>query len=288
MAKLCVHLSTIFQVLLQYTKMGSIQDKTRSVWPRTAWTWATTKLWRPRSRKIEKVDLILKSYWLRPCHFISEETAKKRLQQAKELIPCVKAGGLQNLTFSDEKLFSAKQSFSCKNDQILAQDICSLPEWRQNCYSEAGSNICHGLGCRKWRRQISFGFHWSRSQNQCCQLHCIHSWECFISWAQKTFEGHMYTFQQKVVWARISNWAQKWYKNQLVAFIPKNEWPPSSPELNPLDFSILEAKLVQMNTPVWNIRKDCWFRLGSQFLKIKSVQFALRLRVIKAKGCFIK
>jgi hypothetical protein len=39
---------------------------------------------------------------------------------------------------------------------------------------------------------------------------------------------------------------QQWCDENLIDFMPKTEWPPSSPDLNPLDFSIWDYMLAQL------------------------------------------
>jgi len=51
--------------------------------------------------------------------------------------------------------------------------------------------------------------------------------------------GHKdWGFQQDGASSHTDGKVQKWCANNFKLFIPKNRWPPSSPELNPLDYSI--------------------------------------------------
>ena len=45
-------------------------------------------------------------------------------------------------------------------------------------------------------------------------------------------------FQQDGAPSHTDNRAQQWCKNNFRFFIPKEKWPPNSPELNPMDYSI--------------------------------------------------
>jgi hypothetical protein len=47
-----------------------------------------------------------------------------------------------------------------------------------------------------------------------------------------------YLFQQDEAPAHTSNVSQEWCRTNLHDFMHKLEWPPSSPDLNPMDFSI--------------------------------------------------
>jgi hypothetical protein len=55
--------------------------------------------------------------------------------------------------------------------------------------------------------------------------------------AQKFYGDKYYCFQQDGA-PHTANIVQRWFEDNLTDFIPKVEWPPSSPDLNPLDCSI--------------------------------------------------
>jgi hypothetical protein len=54
---------------------------------------------------------------------------------------------------------------------------------------------------------------------------------------QKLYGDEYYCFQQDGAPSHTANIVQRWCEDNLTDFIPKDEWPPSSPDLNPLDFS---------------------------------------------------
>jgi hypothetical protein len=47
-----------------------------------------------------------------------------------------------------------------------------------------------------------------------------------------------FCFQQDGALSHTAKIPQKWCEENLIDFIPKDEWSPSSPALNPLDLSI--------------------------------------------------
>ena len=61
----------------------------------------------------------------------------------------------------------------------------------------------------------------------------------------KHFNNGTWIFQQDGAPAHTANLTQQWFRDQKIDFISKLEWPPSSPDLNPMDYcvwSILEEK----------------------------------------------
>jgi hypothetical protein len=84
---------------------------------------------------------------------------------------------------------------------------------------------------------------------------------------QKLNGDNYYCFQQDEAPSHTANIVQRWCEDNLTDFIPKDEWHPSSPDLNPLDFSFWDR-----NIPEHVVRAAC-------------DAFDKRLRlVIKAKG----
>ena len=63
---------------------------------------------------------------------------------------------------------------------------------------------------------------------------------------QQMYNTDNWCFQQDSAPAHKADICQKWCRENLPDFISRDEWPPSSPDLNPLDYSIwgiLEARV---------------------------------------------
>ena len=50
--------------------------------------------------------------------------------------------------------------------------------------------------------------------------------------------GTYWTFQQDGAMPHAHHLTQQWCKDSFPSFIDKDHWPPNSPDLNPLDYSI--------------------------------------------------
>ena len=82
----------------------------------------------------------------------------------------------------------------------------------------------------------------------------------------------------------------------MTGFWQKKLWPPSSPDLNHMDFaiwSILESKACSSNPPnigaLKNRLKAFWSEISEETVHASSSQVADRLiRVVKAKGGYIE
>jgi hypothetical protein len=54
----------------------------------------------------------------------------------------------------------------------------------------------------------------------------------------KKLMGNNWLFQQDGASAHTAKKTQEWCHNNFHSFIPAEKWPPNSPDLNPLDYSI--------------------------------------------------
>ena len=55
---------------------------------------------------------------------------------------------------------------------------------------------------------------------------------------KKHFRDKVFTFQQDGAPSHTANKTQTWYEHHFPRFWRKELWPPSSPDLNPLDFCV--------------------------------------------------
>ena len=77
--------------------------------------------------RICRDDLKMSPYKLQKRQLISEATIEKRLARSKLLLKRFKNGMLQNLVFTDEKLFTVQQAHNHQNDWVLAKTLDSIP-----------------------------------------------------------------------------------------------------------------------------------------------------------------
>ena len=59
-----------------------------------------------------------------------------------------------------------------------------------------------------------------------------------VPWIKKQKWDIGYVFQQDGAPAHTSNKTQDWLRDNEIAFWDKKMWPPSSPDANPMDYSI--------------------------------------------------
>ena len=72
-------------------------------------------------------DLKMSPYKLQKRQLILVATIEKRLARSKPLLKRLKNGTLQNLIFTDDKLFTVQQAHNHQNDQVLTKTLDLIP-----------------------------------------------------------------------------------------------------------------------------------------------------------------
>ena len=113
---------------------------------------------------------------------------------------------------------------------------------------------------------------------------------------EKMFNIQPFVFQQDGAPAHTARTTQQWLQNNIPHFISKEEWPPSSPDLNPLDFSlwsILESNTcAKCHKNIESLKKSLteeWAKIPQQTMRtaVRSVPKRLRA-VVKNLGGYIE
>ena len=86
-----------------------------------------------------------------------------------------------------------------------------------------------------------------------------------LQFGNKCF-GNDWTFQQDGATAHTHQKTQQWCFENFPSFLNKDQWPPNSPDLNPLDYSIWDEFVHQMN----------WDRIQSKTTLIEELKRAVK------------
>ena len=79
-------------------------------------------------RKVVKTDLGMRAYKRKKYHFLSEQVKVKRLLRCKGELGRHATCGLENIMFSDEKIFTIHEVSNSQNDRIISPTTCSNKE----------------------------------------------------------------------------------------------------------------------------------------------------------------
>ncbi|KAI6650840.1 Transposase [Oopsacas minuta] len=250
----------VIRTIKRFNETGGVMDRARTGRPVSITTVKMRKVvrsrvWRNPQRSIRKMakelkisrgslqtivkrDLGLSSFKKRKVHFLSDKIKTKRLSRSKVLHTRFAAQGLDRVLFSDKKLFTVEQAFNRQNDRILSKSTSTIPdEYRYV------KRVQKPLSLMVWAGVSSVGRTPLVFVPAGVKINAATYKELILQSIVKDlgemmFENQPFIFQQDGAPAHTANSTQEWLWTNIPDFISKVEWPPSSPDLNPLDFSV--------------------------------------------------
>jgi len=237
-------------------------------------------------RRIVKNDLGLKPYKIQRAQLLTDENKKVRVQRCRQLL--TRAAG-QDILFTDEKIFTIEAFHNHQNDRLWAKDSPlsdhivthsqhpkSLMVWAGICATGKTPLIFVNPGVK-----INKEYYLNEILQRVVQ-----------PWARSHFGQREWIFQQDSAPAHKAKEVQDWCTNHFPGFIRASEWPPYSPDLNPMDYSvwsILEARAcAKPHKSLESLRRSLereWSKLSVQELRRICENFSVRLKLcIKAGG----
>ena len=193
-------------------------------------------------RRILKNDLGLSSYKFRRAQLLSVAAKAIRLTRARALKARFAAGRHRSILFSDEKVFTIQQAHNAQNDRIWAAEA-PLPGKRVVSRVQFPKSLMVWAGVTFDGKTPLVFIEKGVKINQTAYQKTLH--DKLLPWTRSHFGRRSWTFQQDFAPAHRARSTQNWLRSNVPDFINANQWPPSSPDLNPLDFSIwslLESK----------------------------------------------
>lgn len=277
-------------------RVKRIREKIRRNPNRSARKMATEEKISIRSmRRILKDDLHLIPYKKRLRHGLSEPQRIARVQKAKALLNRHDSESVKNIIFSDEKLFTTEVKLNPQNDRIYALRIEDIPDYKRTVQTFQNKNSVMVWAAIGWNGKIPLKFVDKGVKiNKEYYLN-----EILISTLSPNvasiYPNGQWTFQQDSAPAHKAKVVQAWLRSNCPDFISTEDWPASSPDLNPLDYCIwgtleakvnttphrsiesLKRKLIKewANLPMDLVRAsiDCWRRRLSLTVKQKGGRF---------------
>lgn len=308
----------VYRTITRYNDTGSIAKRHGGGYPKTATSremvrkvkariqrnprQSATKLAKSLNvsdssiRRILKNELQLKPYKIQKVQGLTPAQKAIRLQRARALKALHASGELENLVFSDEKIFTVQQYVNKQNDRV----------WLQG---KSNENLDDRVAFRKqapayvmvWaavtangRSPLVFIDQGVKVNQQVYQQKVLN--DALVPWAHNQFGGNRWTFQQDSAPSHRARLTQQFLQHHVPQFISSQQWPPYSPDLNPMDFciwSILQAKV--STTKYESVAKlkaalhREWNRIPQSHLRAACDAFVERLdAIIRAKGGHIE
>ncbi|XP_059096817.1 uncharacterized protein LOC131891306 [Tigriopus californicus] len=314
LSSLKVTKSTAWYTIKRYKYTGSVENRPKSGRPRSIRTRKLIEATRSKirrnpkrsirklaseagvgresMRKVIRKDLKMKAYHLQKRQLPSAAMVTKRLSRAKVLRDWMKAWPEKSIIWTDEKNCTVEQACKSHNDRILARNIKKVPVNNKTIFRRqhpASVMVWAGVtSCGKKTPLISIPE--GVKVNQVLYLEMLT--EKVLPWAQTQHWDHSYCFQQDEAPSHTANKVQEWCQKFFPEFWSKEMWPPSSPDLNVMDYaiwSILERKVgVKTYSNVEDLKVAllaAWADLDEEVIRRSCGAARKRLNVvIKAKG----
>uniref|UniRef100_A0A8R1I1H3 G_PROTEIN_RECEP_F1_2 domain-containing protein n=1 Tax=Caenorhabditis japonica TaxID=281687 RepID=A0A8R1I1H3_CAEJA len=186
--------------------------------------------------------------------------------------------------FSDEKLFTVEAEFNSQNHRVLAKDLQKAFDKGKTVHrvSHPAKVMVFGAICSTGKCPLVFVEKDLKITKEYYVKEILE--KQLLPWAQQHFNGQHWICQQDGAPPHTAKYTQDWCKAHLPAFIEKDRWPASSPDLNPIDFSIwgvLQNKVcARPHSSVEALKKTLgeeWDQLSIEYLRATVESYPRRL-----------
>lgn len=297
--------------LKRFYETGQLTDRKRSGRPRTGRTPSKIKVVRERlrrnpARSIRKLaaelnmststthrllheDLRMRPFKKRKVHGLTEAQKVKRFQRSQVLLDW---HADDEIIFSDEKIFLLQESFNPQQHRNWAVSLQDVPTDKKlvTRFQNVVSVMVWGAICKRGKLPLVF-IEKGVKVNQQVYLEAVLKAH-LLPEALKLFGNDYFCFQQDGAPSHTAKTVQDWCEENLTDFISKDEWPPSSPDLNPLDFCIwsymqnrLDVKKISTSEGLKKRLMKIWDDIPIEVVRASCESFEKRLKLVRrARG----
>ena len=186
---------------------------------------------------IQKVkdDLHLKPYKKIVEPFITDEQKAKRVRFANWIRNNFRKEDTMRILFSDEKMFDIDGVYNAQNERVWAVDRATAnTKGAKREKRKFPQKVMVWLGvCTKGVTPLVIFDKGSVDHDR----YIREVLPVAADYGDEMFGDH-WTFQQDGARPDTHHLSQQWCQDNLPAFFDKDRWPPNSPDMNPLDYSI--------------------------------------------------
>ena len=188
--------------------------------------------------KVLKFDLKQQCFKYVRRQVLSAATVEKRRLRGRILLDWLNRDTRSSVIWSDEKIFTVQQAWNRQNDRLWAVDLEAIPINQRTVFVRqhpAHVMVWAGVTC-DGRKTPLIVIPEGVKVNTKVYLDLLK--DQVLPWAQQEYGESGYCFMQDGAPAHTSNATQAWCRTNFSEFWDKQMWPPSSPDLNPMDFSV--------------------------------------------------
>ncbi|CAI2355841.1 unnamed protein product [Caenorhabditis sp. 36 PRJEB53466] len=312
--KLGVGRSVVNRTLQRFRDLGTLKDRQRSGRPVTVTTPQVVKAVRERIRRnpersmrkmssefsmspksmriVVRQKLNMIPYRIQKGAFLTNRNKELRLKKSKALLLGTRQGTHLRTLFTDEKIFTVEANKNGQNNRIIAMDFetaCRKGKILNKTSHPSSVMVFAGI-CADGKTPLVF-VDVGAKINQGYYVTKILESEV-LPWSQSHFGNRHWIFQQDGAPAHRAKATQQWCKAHFPGLIASDEWPASSPDLNPMDFAVWGYLTQLVSTKNYSSLgslkvslKKAWDDLDVNYLRAVVDSYPKRLKaVIKAKG----
>uniref|UniRef100_A0A2Q4SN30 HTH luxR-type domain-containing protein n=1 Tax=Caenorhabditis japonica TaxID=281687 RepID=A0A2Q4SN30_CAEJA len=243
-------------------------------------------------QSIVKNDLKLKSYKLRRGQYLSDKSKAMRLEKCRKLLQHFQVRRVSDVIWTDEKIFTIEPLPNRQNQrQLLSKDHSMSPKRRlaHNRLFPKSVMVWAGITATG-KTPLVFIERNVKINSEVYQK--IVLMDNLLPWVTQHFAGGPFILQQDWAPSHGSRSTLAVLEAHFPGFLDKNLWPASSPDLNPMDFSVwgmLEGKIAgKVFATVDDLKaalEVAWASIDDGYLRrtVNSVKKRLRA-CVKARG----
>ena len=249
---------TVYRAVKRFLEMGDASDRQRSGRPRLVRTPEKIKSVRERirrnpnrsirkmanefkmseksMRRLIKDDLKMKSLSFQKRQALSDTQKIKRFERSKILLKFLKKSK-REVVWSDEKIFTVEKAFNKRNDRVICRNSKKISIDEKSVFRsmKPASVMVWAAVSETWKSPLIFVEKKTKINSD---VYIEQILKPAISEMMFHFRDKPFTYQQDGATSHTSNKTQKWMRENVPSFWHKEMWPPCSPDLNPMDFSV--------------------------------------------------
>jgi inhibitor of nuclear factor kappa-B kinase subunit alpha len=178
-----------------------------------------------------------------PGQVINDGTKLKRLTRTKLLLRRITMQKAKRVFFTDEKLFYVNPPVNNQNNRIWStgrkRDVDPQRLLVQRAKFSPSVMVSAGI-CYGGKGRLHFIAEKAKINAEYYTTNLLPK---LIEDCQTVASAPIFIFQQDGAPAHTARLAQEWLQQNSPDFLKKDEWPPNSPDLNPLDYHVWGAML---------------------------------------------
>jgi len=249
-------------------------------------------------RRIIKKDLNLKTFRRREVQLLSNSDKKKRLSACRRLKVRMTPDKVAQTWFSDEKLFTVQTPTNTQNDRIYAavsrkRDV--PPERLLKGRKHFSQSVMVSVAVSKHGKTSLVFVDRGAKVNSSYYCDYVLSGNGLLRDIRR-LSGNHFIFQQDGAPAHRSKQTVGFLTANVPEFLEPENWPPNSPDLNPVDYSIWGAlqqlvyrQKIRNLDHLKEVLASCWEQIGQELIDKAIDQWLDRISlVIRAKGGHIE